>query len=125
MMHLIKSRFATVFFALCALAPGAVVQAHTKLAKSDPADGTTLAAAPSSIQIWFNEAVDAKVSKIVLTGPSGAVKLGAPHSMKTKSLMAGVTGTLAEGAYTINWQTAGDDGHVIKGVVHFTIKHGD
>jgi len=126
-MHLIKFRLvtATMLLALCTLAAGAVVQAHAKVEKSEPADGATIAAAPASIQIWFSEAVDTKVSKIVLTGPSGAVKLGPAHSMAPRSLMAGIGGTLADGAYTIDWQTAGDDGHVVKGAPHFTIRHGE
>jgi methionine-rich copper-binding protein CopC len=100
----------------------AIPQAHTALTKSEPAAGKTVTAAPKQIQLWFNEKIDVALSKIELTGPSGKVELTAPHVMGDKSLMAGVSGKVGEGIYTIAWQTAGDDGHVVKGNVKFTLK---
>jgi methionine-rich copper-binding protein CopC len=100
----------------------AFLQAHTKLEKSEPAAGVTVTAAPKQIQLWFNEKVDLAVSKIELTGPSGKVDLGPTHVMGDKSLMAGISGKVADGSYTIAWQTAGDDGHVAKGDIAFTLK---
>ena len=100
----------------------AIPQAHTALTKSEPAAGKTVTAAPKQIQLWFNEKIDVALSKIELTGPSGKVDLTAAHAMGEKSLMAGVSGKVAEGSYTIAWQTAGDDGHVVKGSVKFTLK---
>jgi methionine-rich copper-binding protein CopC len=100
----------------------AFLQAHAKLEKSEPAAGVTVAAAPKQIQLWFNEKVDLAVSKIELIGPSGKVDLGPTHAMGDKSLMAGISGKVADGSYTIAWQTAGDDGHVAKGDVTFTLK---
>jgi methionine-rich copper-binding protein CopC len=29
---------------------------------------------------------------------------------------------MADGRYTVNWQTAGDDGHLQKGTFAFTVK---
>jgi copper resistance protein C len=100
----------------------AAPQAHTALTKSEPAAGKTVTAAPKQIQLWFNEKIDAAVSKIELTGPSGKVTLSPAHAMGEKSLMAGISGQIADGGYTIAWQTAGDDGHVVKGSVKFTLK---
>jgi methionine-rich copper-binding protein CopC len=37
-------------------------------------------------------------------------------------LTAGVTGTIADGTYTVAWQAAGDDGHLVKGTFTFTVK---
>ena len=45
--------------------------------------------------------------------------------MGEKTLMAPVTGKMADGKYTVNWQTAGDDGHVQKGTFAFNVKHGE
>ncbi len=101
----------------------AIPQAHTALTKSEPAAGKTVTAAPKQIQLWFNEKIDVALSKIELTGPSGKVELTAPHVMGDKSLMAGVSGNVGEGIYKPSpWQTAGDDGHVVKGNVKFTLK---
>lgn len=100
----------------------ALVQAHTKLEKSEPAADSTVAAAPKSVQLFFNEALDQKVSKVEVTGPSGKVETGPVHSMADKDLMAAFPGALGNGKYTVNWQTAGKDGHVIKGAFSFTVQ---
>jgi len=99
----------------------ALVQAHTKLAKSEPAAGATVAA-PKQIQLWFNEKIDPAVSTIALTSPSGKVALTPVHTMAGgKALMAGISGKVAGGTYTVAWQTAGDDGHVVKGDFTFSV----
>lgn len=107
---------------VAALVVVAVAQAHTKLEKSDPTDGATLAAPPAMVHLFFNEKPDLKVSKVTLTGPSGNVELGQAHSMADKDIMAGIKGSLANGKYTVTWQTAGKDGHVIKGSFSFTVR---
>jgi len=101
---------------------GTVLLAHAKLEKTEPANGATLTAPPPQIQLWFNEKLDAAVSKIDVTGPSGKVDLGPAHSMEPKSLMAVFKAELPDGKYTVNWQTAGDDGHAQKGEFGFTVK---
>jgi methionine-rich copper-binding protein CopC len=119
------SRFGVIItfvitFSVALIGLTALVQAHTKLEKSEPAAGATVAA-PKQIQLWFNEKIDVAVSKIELTSPSGTVELGPPHSMGGKTLMAAVTGKIAAGTYTVAWQTAGDDGHVVKGDYTFSV----
>jgi len=98
------------------------LQAHTKLEKSEPAAGATLNAGPKQIQLWFNETIDPAVSKLELTNASGKVQLSGVHVMSGKILMANVTGAASSGAYTVAWQTAGDDGHVVKGDFSFSVK---
>jgi methionine-rich copper-binding protein CopC len=110
-----------VVSALVVLALSTLVQAHTKLEKSDPADGATLTTSPKWVQLFFNEKPDLKVSKVELTGPSGKVELGAAHSMADKDIMSTIDRTLDSGKYTVSWQTAGKDGHVIKGSFSFTV----
>ena len=100
----------------------AVPQAHTALKKSEPAAGKIVTAVPKQIQLWFNEKIDVAVSKIELKGPSGKVDLSPAHAMGDNSLMAGVSGKVADGIYTVAWQAAGDDGHVVKGAFKFTLK---
>jgi methionine-rich copper-binding protein CopC len=107
--------------ATVAAALGIVVSAHAKLMRTEPKDGATVAA-PKNISLTFNETVDLKMSKIDVAGPAGVVKLGTVHAMTPKSIMAPVDGTLGAGAYSVDWQTAGDDGHVQKGKFAFTVK---
>ena len=122
-MKVTTSRFSYLLaFGLAVVALTALVQAHTKLEKSEPAAGAVVTAAPNQIQLWFNEKLDAAVSKIDLTSPSGKVDLGPPHVTTDKALMAGISGKLGDGTYTVAWQTAGDDGHLVKGDFTFTVK---
>ena len=76
-------------FSLAIIGLTALVQAQTKLEKSEPAAGTTVA--PKQVQLWFNEKVDVAVSKFELTSPSGKVPLGPSRVTGDKELVAAVT----------------------------------
>ena len=121
-MKIKARRFGGIAAFILAVIAATVLQAHTKLERSEPAAGAALAASPKQIQLWFNEKLDAAVSKIELTSPSGNVELGPTHLAGDKSLTAAISGAVAGGTYTVAWQTAGDDGHVSKGDFTFTIK---
>lgn len=108
--------------AVVVLSFGAALSAHMKLEKTVPAGDSTVTASPSSVQVWFSEAPDAKVSKVTITGPSGPVKITGMHVMDKTSLMAMVGAPMADGRYTVAWQAAGDDGHVQKGEFVFNVK---
>ncbi len=108
--------------AVLVLGASASLMAHMKLVKSEPAADSTVSASVKQIQVWFTQAPDMKVSKLELKGASGPVKLAPVHAMNDKSLMAMVETDLPNGAYTISWQSAGEDGHVQKGELAFTLK---
>ena len=109
---------APLFAAMLLAAP---LMAHMKLEKSDPAANGTAKTTLRQVQIWFSEAPDPKLSKLELSGPSGPIKLVGLHVIAGKALTASIQGQLAEGKYTLHWQSAGDDGHVQKGDVAFTV----
>src|SRR5580658_10287165 len=111
-----------VSIVLVVLALSAVPRAHTKLLKTEPADGAVLSAVPQDVELWFDEKPDVSVSRIEIAGPSGSVELGPTHSMSEKSLMAVVKGNIGDGKYTVTWRAAGDDGHVSKGTFSFMLK---
>lgn len=110
---------------LVSVALSVVLQAHMKVEKTEPANGASLNAPPPHVQLWLTEKPDLKVTKLELEGVSGKIELGPAHMMGDKTLMAAVTGKMADGKYTVNWQTAGNDGHVQKGTFAFTLKHGE
>lgn len=103
--------------------PGLPV-AHATLEKAEPAAGAVITAPPPHLRLWFNENVDLPVSAVSLKGPAGAVQIGKVQAVEPKCLIALVTGSMVDGAYTVAWQTAGDDGHTEKGTVTFTLKRG-
>jgi len=116
-----KSMLSTIFVLVALFAAAALIQAHAKIEKSEPAANSTIATVPTSVQMWFNEAPDLKVTKVELAGASGKVELGPAHSMGKNNIMAPIVGKMTNGKYTVNWQTAGDDGHVEKGTFTFTL----
>ncbi len=111
----------TLMAILMISALGMVVHGHTRLEKSEPADKSTLSSPVSRLQLSFNEDIDETVSKVALMGPSGTVALG-PVKATGKVLMADVTGRTSDGTYRVAWQTAGADGHVIKGEFSFNVQ---
>jgi methionine-rich copper-binding protein CopC len=112
----------TMLVLVAVLTLTAWAQAHTTLQKSEPADGATLTTPSTSVQLFFNEKPDLKVTKVDITGPSGKVELGPAHSMADNDIMAAIKGPLGNGKYTVNWQAAGKDGHVQKGAFSFSVQ---
>jgi methionine-rich copper-binding protein CopC len=100
----------------------ATALAHMKASKMEPAADSTVTASPARIQVWFTQAPDPKVSKLELLGAAGAMTLAGFHVAADKSIVATIDGALADGRYTVRWQSAGDDGHVQRGDYAFTVK---
>ena len=97
--------------------------AHAQLEKASPAVGSTVASA-SEIRLEFSEGVEPKFSKVSLTGPDGAVPLGAT---KTESgnqavLIVLISKPLSAGAYKVHWQAVSVDTHHTQGTFEFTVK---
>src|ERR1700733_4712505 len=78
--------------------------AHAQLQKATPPVGGTVASA-SEIRLEFSEGVEAKFSKVSLTGPSGAVPLGAATTATGNQavLIAPISKSLPAGAYKVHW----------------------
>ncbi len=108
--------------AIFASALATLALAHNKLMKSEPAAGAVLNAAPSRVEMWFEEKPDLAVSKLAVKGPAGPVELGPLRATSGKSIAGDFKGKLADGQYLVSWQTAGDDSHVSKGDFGFTVK---
>jgi methionine-rich copper-binding protein CopC len=109
--------------AVCLVASTIPLYAHMKAAKYEPAADSTVATAPKQVAVWFTQSPDEKLSKLEMSGPSGPVKLTGFHVMASdKSIMATIDQPLANGRYTVRWQSAGDDGHIQKSQFAFTMR---
>lgn len=97
---------------------------HLRLTKSSPAKDTVLTVAPTQISLWYSQEPTLRLSAVTLTGPNGAVTLGAvAQDPKEKTLLtAKVEGPMPPGAYTIAWRTASSDGHPIRGEIPFRVR---
>ena len=108
-----------LLLALCLTLVAAPAYAHDALKSTNPADGQTLNAPPSSIVLTFEEPPVALGAQVVVTGPSGQVSSGAPHlagSVVTEDLQPGAPA----GRYTVEWRVTSDDGHPVSGSFGFT-----
>jgi copper resistance protein C len=97
--------------------------AHAQLEKATPAVGGTVASA-SEIRLEFSEGVEPKFTKVSLTGPGGAVPLGAgkTESGNQAVFIVPIAKALAAGAYTVHWQAVSVDTHHTQGTFEFTVK---
>ena len=97
--------------------------AHAQLEKATPPVGGTVASA-SEIRLEFSEGVEPKFTKVSLTGPGGAVPLGAAKTEAGNQaiLVVPITKALAAGAYTVHWQAVSVDTHHTQGTFEFTVK---
>jgi copper resistance protein C len=114
----------TALAASLALICGATTAfAHAELEKASPPAGGTVSP-PSEIRLTFSEGVEAKFSRISVTGPGGAAPLGAAttESGNQAVLIAPITKGLAAGVYKVHWQAVSVDTHHTQGAFEFTVK---
>ena len=119
-----RAWLAAVLVCATLLARPAVAWAHAHLTKSFPSAGAVVTEPPSAIRLWFSEAPELTLTKVVLTDSAGAViPVGAAERDSTGALAARVPilSLLASGRYTVSWSTAAADGHPSKGHFSFTL----
>jgi methionine-rich copper-binding protein CopC len=121
MMEFRRLGGALLLAGLALFATAGPAAAHTELESSDPAEGATVAAAPTSIKLTFGEAVTVAKDPIQVTGPGEAKWTIGTVSLAGAVVSAPVQATGPAGAYTISYQVISDDGDAVKGAVHFTL----
>jgi hypothetical protein len=97
--------------------------AHARLEKASPPVGGTVAAA-SEIRLQFSEGVEPKFTKVTVTGPGGAVPLGAANTESGNQavLIVPISKPLSAGAYKVHWEAVSVDTHHTQGTFEFTVK---
>jgi methionine-rich copper-binding protein CopC len=105
------------------LAP-TVAAAHAHLTKSVPAQRAAVFEAPSRVQLWFDEGVEAKFCTVSVVDAAGKpVDSGdlQPSPDDRKFLSIGL-GKLGAGIYTVKYRVLSVDGHVTESNFPFTIR---
>ncbi|MFB9691223.1 copper resistance CopC family protein [Amycolatopsis plumensis] len=101
------------------LATAAPAAAHAGLKSSNPAEGASLATAPSKIELTFGEAV--KPDTITVTGADGTKwETGAPTVVDAVVTLP-VTPAGPAGKYVIAYKVTSADGDPVAGTVNFTL----
>ncbi len=103
--------------ASCLIAESASGHAH--LDKVNPADGSSLMAAPAALEMTFSE--PARMTALWIQKdqePKQAVKDLPTATARTLRVALPV---LAPGVYAVSWRVLSADGHIMSGGSHFTI----
>ena len=98
--------------------------AHARLKGATPAVNSTVAMAPSELDLDFSEDLDLKFSGVKVSGPDKtAITTGDAMLMnKNTTLMVPLSGKLGAGTYTVDWHALSADGHKTHGSYKFTVK---
>jgi methionine-rich copper-binding protein CopC len=115
-----------ILLALVVLSP-AVAAPHAYLVKSAPARRAILLRAPARVQLWFNERLEARFSRLSVWNREGQqvdlgdVQVGPEDPTR---LSVGVP-PLAPGTYTIRFRVLSVDGHVVEDQFPFILRGGE
>lgn len=107
---------------LLALLGAGPAAAHDVLEGSDPADGSSVATAPSRVTLTFGDAPTPNTATITVVGPDGTThyESGAPTSDGEK-VSVDVAPLGAAGRYEIGYRVVSGDGHPVSGALSFTL----
>ncbi|MBL1111400.1 copper resistance protein CopC [Streptomyces sp. 110] len=95
--------------------------AHTALTGSAPDDGATVATSPDQVSLSFNDPMDARYSRVAVTGSSGrAVTTGAPE-VEGRTVTQALAADTPPGRYTVGYRVVSADGHPVSGRFGFTV----
>ena len=103
-----------------AVAPAAL--AHAKLIAVEPADGATLATAPASVRLYFDDPVAVGPGNAVVAADHRSVRAGPPRLERQDHLLVlPLRPHLPNGDYSVSWRVFSDDGHLESGVLAFRV----
>jgi methionine-rich copper-binding protein CopC len=95
--------------------------AHTELVSSSPAEGASLATAPTQLQLTFGEPVTLPPDPVRVVGRDGTRwRIGTP-SVAGGVVTVPVTPAGGAQVYTVTWKVVAKDGDNVTGTVHFTL----
>lgn len=115
-------RRSNIWCAVAACLIAGLAQAHARLERSTPADGSTLSAVPAALEMRFSE--PARLTALWIQRdqqPRQALKSLPAATEKTLRV---VLPALAPGVYSVTWRVVSADGHIASGTVRFTISAG-
>lgn len=120
-------RFRSLLAALLALVAAgstlASTRRHFALTRSVPADGSTVQEVPE-VTLWFTEPPSDGTVSIRLADSEGELvqTTEAKQDPEEPTSFSVVPSSLPPvGKYTVHWRGMGDDGHVVRGTLTFTI----
>ncbi|MBO0919689.1 copper resistance protein CopC [Cellulomonas sp. zg-ZUI222] len=111
---------ALVLALVLAVLAASPAEAHNTLRSTDPADGSTVPAAPAQVTLTFDQPAMELGTQVVVTAPDGVVVSDGPVRLVDSSVVQPLVETLPAGAYTVDWRVTSADGHPLSGTFGFT-----
>ncbi|GIF16479.1 copper resistance CopC family protein [Actinoplanes teichomyceticus] len=105
---------------LALLTPAAPAWAHNALAEAAPAKNATVKKAPTAVKLRFLDDLPDS-TKLSVTGADGTVPPQSTPKISGATISVTFAEPLPNGAYTVTYQVAGEDGHVTKSSYRFTV----
>ncbi|MGQ7296732.1 copper resistance CopC family protein [Quadrisphaera sp. KR29] len=118
--HGARRLLAAIAGLLLVVLPALPAQAHDRLVASSPADGAVLDAAPPSLVLTFSAPALALGSRVVVTGPTGAVVSTGEPQYTDDTVVQALGGDLPAGEYRVQWRVTSSDGHPVSGELAWT-----
>jgi methionine-rich copper-binding protein CopC len=105
---------------LAILVPAAPAWAHNALVEASPAKNATLKTAPTTVKLRFLEKLPDS-TRLSVTGPDGTAPAQSAAKISGATISVTFPEPLGNGAYTVAYQVAGEDGHLTKSSYRFTV----
>jgi copper transport protein len=96
--------------------------AHADAVDTNPRNGAVLARAPARVAVRFDDAVRVAPGNAAVRNGGASVLAGRPHT-HGRQLVLPLRG-LRDGDYSVRWSAVSDDGHIIQGVLAFSVGTG-
>jgi methionine-rich copper-binding protein CopC len=108
---------------LLVLAVTSAAEAHSVLLRTSPVASGSVAQAPDTVQLMFNERPQGRFSVVHVTGPDGGRRDAGSVSVLNDTVSESISGTRPAGRYTVDWRVVSADGHPVSGQFAFTTQH--
>ena len=99
---------------------GVTANAHAHLQTSSPADHSVITTSPANLELTFSELAQLTSLSIRKDKEERQSLKSLPATAALKMSVA--LPLLTPGNYEVVWRVLSDDGHVMAGVLHFTLK---
>jgi methionine-rich copper-binding protein CopC len=96
-------------------------QAHDILVATQPANGSTVAHAPSEVELTFDKPVQYGFTEVEVIGPGGTYWAAGAPNVDGNTVTAPLLPMGPAGHYTIRYRIVSADGHPVSGAAGFTL----
>jgi copper resistance protein C len=93
--------------------------AHAFLDHATPRVGSTVAAAPHELTLWFTQKLEPAFSSVEVMGPNGS-SIGGKAQVSGNTMRVGIKAA-GPGSYHVHWQALSVDTHKTQGSFSFTV----